>query len=349
METQIVKIENAGLVSDKINAAASILKQGGLVAFPTETVYGIGANALNTEAVLNIYKAKGRPSDNPLIIHIAKKEDVYLYASDVSNEALRLMDMFWPGPLTLIFKKKDIISKTITGGLETVAIRLPSNDIARKIIEASGCPIAAPSANRSGRPSPTRAEHVIEDLDGRVDMIIDGGKSKIGLESTVLDVSTQIPIILRPGYITREMIEQVIDYVLIDKALIKEDEKIVPKAPGMKYKHYAPKGNLTVVDSTPKKAALWINEQVKEKEDSGYKAAVISTMEDQSLYKCENIMVIGSENDNNEIAANLFKILRQMDAKEIDYIYTRTFSDAAIGMATMNRLMKAAGNEKVSL
>lgn len=349
MKTQIVKIENLGLESAKIAAAASILKEGGLVAFPTETVYGIGANALNTEAALKIYQAKGRPSDNPLIIHIAKKEDVFLYATDVSNEALRLMDSFWPGPLTLIFKKKDKISKIITGGLETVAIRLPSNEIARKIIETAGCPIAAPSANRSGRPSPTRAKHVIEDLNGRVDMIVDGGKSEIGLESTVLDVTSQIPIILRPGYITKEMIEQIIGGVSIDKVLIKSDEKIVPKAPGMKYKHYAPKGNITVVDGTINKAASWINEHVKEKENSGYKAAVISTTEDQGLYKCKHIMVIGSENNNNEIAANLFKILRLMDTKGIDYIYTRSFSEDAIGSATMNRLMKAAGNKKISL
>lgn len=349
MNTQIIKIENVHLGMTQIEAAAKILKEGGLVAFPTETVYGIGANALNEEAVLKIYEAKGRPSDNPLIIHIAHKKDVFLYAREVSPLAELLMDTFWPGPLTLIFYKTELIAPFITGGLGTVAIRLPSNEIARTIIQKSGCPIAAPSANRSGKPSPTRAKHVIEDLNGRVDMIVDGGKAQIGLESTVLDVTGEFPIVLRPGSITKEMLEGVVGQVLLDEALMKVDEKTVPRAPGMKYKHYAPKGQLIVVEGQDCKALNWINRQVIEKDCMGHKVAVIATKEDQEAYHCQNIMVIGSRDNQDEIASNLFKILRQMDEEKIDFIYTRAFSEEDIGMATMNRLMKAAGNQKVSL
>lgn len=348
MNTQIIKIENVQLGIRHIEAAAKILSQGGLVAFPTETVYGIGANALNKEAVLKIYEAKGRPSDNPLIVHIAEQKDVFLYAKAVSSLAQLLMDTFWPGPLTLIFHKTELISSFITGGLNTVAIRLPANDIARTIIQKSGCPIAAPSANRSGKPSPTRAKHVIEDLDGRVDMIVDGGKAQIGLESTVLDVSGDVPIILRPGSITKEMLEKVVGKVLLDEALTKVDEKTVPRAPGMKYKHYAPKGQLTVVEGDDR-ARVWINQQVIEKESMGHRVAVIATTEDAASYHCQNIMTIGSQNNQEEIASNLFKLLRRMDEEKIDFIYSRAFSRKDIGMATMNRLMKAAGNQLISL
>ncbi|PKM95332.1 MAG: threonylcarbamoyl-AMP synthase [Firmicutes bacterium HGW-Firmicutes-1] len=349
MTTKIVKIDGEHLDFQAIEEAATLLKQGGLVAFPTETVYGIGANALNEASVKRIYEAKGRPSDNPLIVHIAHLDDVYKYASEVSEVSLRLMNKFWPGPLTLIFNKKATISKFITGGLETVAIRLPSNNIARAIIEAAGLPIAAPSANRSGKPSPTRAKHVIEDLDGRVDMIIDGGKAQIGLESTVLDVSSGMPILLRPGSVTKEMLEQEIGQVQVDPTLMGEHEKIVPKSPGMKYKHYAPKGKLTVIYGDENLVRNKINELVREKEVAGVKVAVIATYEDEQMYQCENIIVIGSKNNRTEIAANLFKVLRMMDEQAIEFIYTKAFSEKDIGMATMNRLLKAAGNQKICL
>ncbi len=347
MKTQIIKIDDVQLEMPHIEAAAKILRDGGLVAFPTETVYGIGANALNQEAILKIYTAKGRPSDNPLIVHIANKQDVFLYAKEVSPLAERLMDNFWPGPLTLIFRKTALISPFITGGLETVAIRLPANEIARSIIHHSGYPIAAPSANRSGKPSPTRAKHVIEDLEGRVDMIIDGGKAQIGLESTVLDVSGDTPIILRPGSITQEMIEKIVGPVLLDKALL--DEKTVPRSPGMKYKHYAPKGQLTVVLGEDDQAHLFINGQILAMESKGHKVAVIATNEEQMVYNCQQVMLIGARDNPEEIASNLFKLLRRMDEEKIDFIYTRVFSEQDIGMATMNRLMKAAGNHLVTL
>ncbi|MBC7959369.1 MAG: threonylcarbamoyl-AMP synthase [Vallitaleaceae bacterium] len=349
MNTQIVKIKDLSSDSDGLDAAAKILRAGGLVAFPTETVYGLGANALSEAAVLKIYEAKGRPSDNPLIIHIAQSEDVFLFAKEVSQLSMKLMELFWPGPLTLIFKKTEIISHYITGGLDTVAIRLPSNPIARSIIQKAGCPIAAPSANRSGKPSPTRAKHVIEDLEGRVDMIVDGGKALIGLESTVLDVTGEIPIILRPGSITKSMLEEAVGTILVDQALLQVDEKTIPRAPGMKYKHYAPKGHLIVVEGTKERATQWINEQVALKISQGNKIAIIATQEDAACYQCENITLIGSESNATEIASNLFKVLRSMDEHKIEWIYTRAFSEDDIGMATMNRLMKAAGNQKVNL
>lgn len=349
MITEIIKIDTNNIDYKWIQKAAYILKQGGLVAFPTETVYGIGANALSETAIKKIYTAKGRPSDNPLIVHIGHVDDVNEYAQNISEVAKKLMNKFWPGPLTLIFKKKPIINETITGGLDTVAIRLPANEIARAIIKEAKLPIAAPSANRSGKPSPTRAKHVIEDLGGRVDMIVDGGKAQIGLESTVLDVSGSVPVILRPGSITKKMLEEVVGEVLIDPALLTGQENIKPKSPGMKYRHYAPKGHLTVIYGEEEKAISYINENVQTLMNTGRKVAIISTVEEASLYHGSNIMIIGSMHDHKEIASNLFKLLRLADEQQIEYIFTRAFSEEDIGMATMNRLLKAAGNKKICL
>ena len=249
MDTIIRKVNCQQMESEhamkSIKEAACILQKGGLVAFPTETVYGLGGDALRSEVSGKIYAAKGRPSDNPLIVHIADCQAVEELAMDISEDARRLMDAFWPGPMTLIFKKKECVPKETTGGLDTVAIRFPNHPVAMALIRESGVYIAAPSANVSGRPSPTKAEHVAEDLAGRIDMIIDGGSVEIGLESTIIDVSAEEPVILRPGYITKDMIEKVIAKVEIDKAILEEHmhENLVAKAPGMKYKHYAPKGH----------------------------------------------------------------------------------------------------------
>ena len=348
MNTRIIKIDEENMDKKEIQEAAKILKEGGLVAFPTETVYGIGANALNQNAVLNIFKAKGRPSDNPLIVHIAFHEDVYKYASHVPQTALKLMKAFWPGPLTLIFKKKEPVSDFITGGLNTVAIRLPSHPIAHSLIAEADLPIAAPSANLSGKPSPTIAQHVIEDLKGKVDMIIDGGRAVIGLESTVLDLSGDQPVLLRPGAITKDMLEEQIGPILMPTKR-DSDENSIPKSPGMKYKHYAPKGQLTIVYGEVKKAVEYINACVLEKEGQQIKTAVITTKEDAKLYCCQNICVIGKQERHHEIAANLFKILRQMDALSIEFIYVRAFSEEDMGMAIMNRLIKASGNHIITL
>ena len=346
MNTMIIKIDQENIDKALIEKAGSILREGGLVAFPTETVYGIGADALNEMAVEEIFYAKGRPSDNPLIIHIGKKEDVFLYAKDIPEAAHRLMSAFWPGPLTLVLKKLSIIPDIITGGLDTVAIRMPANPIAKGIILASGCPIAAPSANRSGRPSPTEAGHVIEDLTGRVDMIIDGGSTLIGLESTVLDLTTDIPLILRPGGITYQMLQRVLGQVEMDKAL-HVDSKEAPKSPGMKYTHYAPKGHLMIVSGLEDKAISQINHMIKDKEAKGIKTAVIATHDDIDKNICNNRLLIGSRNNPEEIAANLFRVLRLMDEIGAEFIYSRDFIEEGIGTATMNRLMKAAGGERL--
>jgi L-threonylcarbamoyladenylate synthase len=349
MKTEIYKIDEHKIDTDIVKKISNTLINGGLVAFPTETVYGIGANALDEKAISNIFTAKGRPSDNPLIIHISKKKDLHKYVKDVSVVADKLINDFWPGPLTLIFKKRKLIPHKITGGLDTVAIRIPSNLIAREIIEHSSIPVAAPSANVSGRPSPTNANHVIEDLYGKVDIIVDGGKTNIGLESTVVDVTDEVPIILRPGGITKEMLEQAIGKVKVDPAIINKDEHLIPKSPGMKYKHYAPKGSLVVVSGEQSQVISSINKFVEEKENDGYKVGVIATTEVAHKYKCEYTKIIGDKNNKEQIASNLFEILRKMDELNIDYIYSEEFTKEDIGMAIMNRLMKAAGNQKIIL
>lgn len=347
MDTQIIKIDSENIDKKAIEVAAKVLASGGLVAFPTETVYGLGANALDPLATKKIYSAKGRPSDNPLIIHVSRTSQVELYAEEVSPVAKKLMDLFWPGPLTLIFKRKPIISDSITGGLDTVAIRLPSHPIAREIIDAANLPIAAPSANRSGRPSPTRVEHVIEDLDGRVDIIVDGGSAAIGLESTVLDVTVDPPMILRPGYVTLEMLQDAIGKVDMDASIIQTQSNVIPKAPGMKYRHYAPQGSLTIVEGDEEKVAKYILEQVKMYRDK--KVAIIATDEEAHLYEGNRVYTIGSKTNPEEVAANLFKILRLMDTEGIEYIFAPSFPQEHIGRAVMNRLLKAAGNRRVIL
>ncbi|MCT4597585.1 MAG: L-threonylcarbamoyladenylate synthase [Vallitalea sp.] len=349
MKTIIHRVDITKIDNNIINDAAKTIQEGGLVAFPTETVYGIGANALESNAVSKIYTAKGRPSDNPLIVHVSDKEDVKKYVKHIGDNAKKLMDEFWPGPLTLIFEKKDIIPDSITGGLSTVAIRIPSHNIAREIIRVANRPVAAPSANVSGRPSPTMAKHVISDLDGKIDMIIDGGDCEIGLESTVVDVTEKIPTILRPGGITRNMIEQVIGHITIDPAIKPSGEKLIPKSPGMKYRHYAPNADLIVVKGESKEVVEHINNLVIEKKKQGKKVGVIATNQTKDEYTCENIIVIGDRFNSEEIAANLFKVLREFDEIEVDNIYCEAFSNKDLGTATMNRLLKAAGNKIVDL
>jgi len=338
METKLVQL--LGKESDLNKAlyeAAKVLKEGGLVAFPTETVYGLGGNALEASIVKKIYKAKGRPQDNPLIVHLAHAEQVGDYVQYIPEIGHRLMAAFWPGPLTLIFNKNKCLPDTITGGLETVGIRVPDHPVALALLELTNLPIAAPSANLSGKPSPTNATHVLEDLNGRIDMVIDGGQVSIGLESTVLDLTTLVPIILRPGEITRKQIE-----ALIGKIKVSGERNIsVPKAPGMKYKHYAPEGELVIVSGAREQAINQINQRTKKGLSKGKKVGIISTVEAQHLYEHDLVMVIGSENKPKEIAANLFRILRAMDKEGVDYIYTRPFKEEAIGVATMNRLLKA--------
>ena len=351
MQTKIVTVTEENK-EQTLKEAGSILKAGGLVAFPTETVYGLGGDGLNKDASAKIYAAKGRPSDNPLIIHIGDLCALDVLVKNRSEEADKLIDAFWPGPMTLIFEKADIVPKETTGGLNTVAIRYPSHPLAMELLRDSGVYIAAPSANLSGRPSPTMAQHVIQDLEGRIDMILDGGSVDIGLESTIIDVSVTPPVILRPGYITEEMVEKVLLNITVDPATLKKrvQENFVAKAPGMKYKHYAPKGELTIVEGpTYQEVSEKINELVAADQKRGVKTAVIATKETKQLYDAPVVKVIGSREDEASIARGLFAILRQMDDLQVDTIYCESFDTKELGQAIMNRLLKAAGYKVISL
>lgn len=344
MKTIMQTINPESFRDEELEEACRILQKGGLVAFPTETVYGLGGDAMHPEASAKIYAAKGRPSDNPLIVHIADMDALEDIAQSVPEAAVKLADHFWPGPLTMIFPKKEAVPKSTTGGLETVAVRMPSHPVARALIRESGVYIAAPSANTSGRPSPTKAEHVKEDLDGRIDMILDGGAVGIGLESTIVDLSTGVPTILRPGYITGEMLEDVLGEVQVDPAILSQkiNPNIVAKAPGMKYRHYAPKGQMTIIEGDTGKVVDEINRLVKEKTDEGCSVAVIATEETKDAYACANVRSVGSRATEGSIAAGLYDILREMDHIGAEYIYAESFEKDTLGKAIMNRMLKAA-------
>ena len=356
METIIAQITENEEQNQKIYEQASdILKRGGLVAFPTETVYGLGADALDEEASAKIYAAKGRPSDNPLIVHIADTKALEELSCDVTAQAKLLAEKFWPGPLTMILKKSDCVPKSITGGLGTVAIRMPSHPVAAQLIRTSGVYIAAPSANISGKPSPTRGEHVIHDMKGRIDMIIDGGMVGMGLESTIIDVTVEPPMILRPGFITKEMLKEVIDQVETDKAILtKPTDGLRPKAPGMKYRHYAPKADFRMYDGEEEKVANEIIKVANEKDSQGYVTGILTSDQNKHFYegKVNDGVVIVSLGDLDKpetIANHLFKALRDFDKMEAQFIFGETFSRKDVGDAIMNRLTKAAGYNIINL
>jgi L-threonylcarbamoyladenylate synthase len=351
MNTKIIKLNTDELKTGELDQAAEILRTGGLVAFPTETVYGLGANALDKKASRKIYEAKGRPSDNPLIVHISQVKDIEILAKDIPTKAYQLAEVFWPGPLTIILKKRDCVPFETTGGLDTVAIRLPANEIARNLIAKAGVYVAAPSANLSGKPSTTKAEHVINDLNGKVDMIIDGGMATLGLESTIVDVSGETPMILRPGCITKVMLENIIGPIDYDPAILDNnpDKNAVPKAPGMKYRHYAPEGMLTIYEGDTKLVIDAINQKAKEKQESGKRVGIIATDETKAFYQYGVVKVIGSRSKEASIAAGLYAILREFDELHTEYIYTESFADNSLGQAIMNRLLKAAGYHIVKL
>lgn len=349
MKTKIIKTNEKHIDMQAISEAGSVIKEGGLVAFPTETVYGLGGDALNGSSSQKIYAAKGRPSDNPLIIHIAQMEALSKIVKEIPEAAYKLAERYWPGPLTMIFDKADCVPLETTGGLSTVAVRMPSNKIARALIEASGGYIAAPSANRSGRPSPTVAKYVIEDLDGRVEMIIDGGEADIGLESTIIDLTGDRPMILRPGYITEEMLEQAVGGVDVDQTIIDGNSPKAPKAPGMKYRHYAPKGNLTIVEGQAEQVSAYINEQLCFYKRKGNKTGVIATDETAVNYRADSVKSAGKRKQEDQIAKHLFRILREFDDEGVEIIYAESFDKKGVGQAIMNRLLKAAGHQVVRL
>lgn len=349
MRTIIEKIDKNKINTYIIREAGRILREGGLVAFPTETVYGLGADALNEHAAQKIYAAKGRPSDNPLIIHITNMDDLAKITSFIPEAAKVIADKYWPGPLTMIFNKSGIVPYGTTGGLDTVAVRMPSHEIAREVIDAGGGYIAAPSANTSGRPSPTTALHVEEDMTGKIDMIIDGGSVDIGVESTILDMTVVPPMILRPGAITREMLTELIGEVSVDKTLITPDSKKTPKAPGMKYRHYAPKAELTIVEGEIKEVIAKINSLAAEKLEEGLKVGIIGTEETVGCYPEGDVKSIGTREDEATIAGSLYGILREFDNDGVDYIYSEAFATGGIGSAIMNRLLKAAGHHVIHI
>ena len=388
METKRIIIEDRNHIKDEeLKEAARILRSGGLVAFPTETVYGLGGNALDEDAARKIYAAKGRPSDNPLIAHVSCVEEVAPLVKEIPEAGRKLMEAFWPGPLTMIFPKSEKVPYGTTGGLDTVAIRMPDDPVANRLIALAGVPVAAPSANTSGRPSPTTADHVWQDMNGRIDMIIDGGPVGIGVESTIVDVSSAVPAVLRPGAITMEMLEEVLGEVSVDPAILGPlSADVRPKAPGMKYKHYAPKADLTLVepgtgadresgaeqvtgaeqktgadrntgadpetglDEAQLQAMIRkVRELSREKIEAGYKVGVICTDESRDCYTDGEVRSIGARKSQASVAHNLYALLREFDDLGVDYIFSESFPKDHLGQAIMNRLSKAAGYKIVKV
>lgn len=332
-----------------IDKAAKVIARGGLVAFPTETVYGLGANGLDERAVAKIYEAKGRPNDNPMILHVSSLEMCERLVKNIPKEAKDCMDMFWPGPLTMIFEKKDLIPDRVSAGLPTVAIRMPSDRFARGMIAKADLPVAAPSANTSGRPSPTKASHVLEDMAGKIDLIIDGGSTEVGIESTVLDMTVKPPMLLRPGGVTLEDLKALLKDVDVDPSLLGGEPKEVlhPKSPGQKYKHYAPKADCLLFGGNLKNIAKEVNRRIRENPDK--KIAVLATEETMDFYQEKPYLLLnmGSRDHLEEVAHNIFDDLRQCDEEEVDLIFVEGFDFQGMGQGIMNRLLKACGGKVV--
>ncbi|MBR3503484.1 MAG: threonylcarbamoyl-AMP synthase [Clostridia bacterium] len=326
---------------ESIAEAGGIIRGGGLVGFPTETVYGLGANALDGDAVRQIFRAKGRPGDNPLITHVASEAEIApLIRGGISDQARALMRAYWPGPMTLIFPKSDRIPPEVSAGLDTVGIRMPSHPAARALIEAAGVPIAAPSANRSGRPSPTTARHVLDDMDGRIPLILDGGACAVGVESTVIDVTGRVPRVLRPGGVTPEMIAAAAGAVEVDGAVmrpLREGEK--PRSPGMKYRHYAPEGALTIFEGEAAAVARAICARYDAAPDG---AAILALPGHEALYGGRRVLPLGDKDSAESVAASLFAVLRALDDEGVKLIFSEAVDEAGVGLAVMNRLGRAA-------
>jgi len=345
MKTKLIEVQYKNIDIGIMEEAGAVIRNGGLVAFPTETVYGLGGDALNPRSSSKIYEAKGRPSDNPLIVHIAEFDSLAPIVLNIPQIAVNLADAFWPGPLTIIFEKSELVPLETTGGLNTVAVRMPNDVIALAFIKEAGGYVAAPSANVSGKPSPTMAKYVAEDMDGRIDMILDAGQVSIGLESTIVDITTEVPCILRPGYITKEMLEEVVGKVETDKTILDGTTKTPPKAPGMRYRHYAPKGDLTIIDGPAEDVISYINQVTIEMQDKNENVGIICTDETLSFYKEGNIKSLGKRADEISIAKELYRILREFDDEKATIIYSESFDNTGMGQAIMNRLLKAAGHK----
>ena len=340
MKTEILKIDRENINNDYIKKAANLIKEGNLVAFPTETVYGLGADGLNNEACKKIYKAKGRPSDNPLILHISDITMLDNLVEEISDKHRKLFEL-WPGPMTLIFKKSKLIPDVVTAGGDTVAIRFPSDNIARALISEAKRPIAAPSANISGRPSPTKASDVYQDMQGIIPAIIDGGESNIGIESTVIDLSTDEPTILRPGFYTYEFLKEILDDMRLDASLV--DSTKIPKSPGQKYKHYAPKANLRVFIG--KDVPDYLLTLAKKYESEGKKIGILAFEDDKDKFSPYPYISLGNRSDLSTMSHVLFSSLRQMDRLGVDIILAEGVRENNLGKSIMNRMKKAAAND----
>lgn len=346
MKTKIIKLKEDKLSKEDLEIIDQAFRDGKLVVFPTETVYGLGANGLDPDADKKIFKAKGRPSDNPLILHIAYMSQINELVKEIPDVARELSDNFWPGPLTMIFNKSDLVPDAVTAGLDTVAIRMPSHPVAREILKYTKLPIAAPSANLSGKPSPTTYKRVMEDLDGLVDIIVDGGKPSYGIESTVLDLTSDPAMILRPGGVTKEDLKKIIPNIAIDNTIIDSNDKTIPKSPGQKYKHYAPKADCYTFAGDPFNVVNEINKRIETNKDK--KIAVLAT--DQTVDEYEGaymVINLGSRENLREIAQNLFEALRSCDDNKVDIIYAEGFELRGLGVGIMNRLLKASAGKVV--
>lgn len=345
---QIIRVTNE---FDKLEPAAQIIRQGGLVAFPTETVYGLGANAFLGEAVANIFKAKGRPSDNPLIVHISDLSQLEDIVSHIPEKAKLLMDRFWPGPLTLILPKKENIPDEVTAGLSTVGVRFPKHPVAQAFISMAGVPIAAPSANTSGKPSPTTAQHVIDDLFGKIDAVIDGGAANVGLESTIVDVSGEIPVLLRPGGITYEQLCEVLGEVTLGQSVTEQlSANATAIAPGMKYPHYSPNAQVIVLKGTDEALIRYINQQIRNQHSLGKRVgAMVYTQILPHILQADVLLSLGDIHHRSSAAAHLFSYLRTFDEQGVEVVYAQDCGESGIGLAISNRLNKAAGYEIVEV
>ncbi|MEG6617449.1 L-threonylcarbamoyladenylate synthase [Peptococcaceae bacterium 1198_IL3148] len=342
--TKYWQINNIEHDNPAIKEAGQVLRQGGLVAFPTETVYGLGANALNGPAVEGIFKAKGRPADNPLIVHIATTTAVAQVANVNNPQAEKLMQAFWPGPLTLVLPKTNVLPDEVTAGLDTVGVRMPNHPVALALIEAAGVPIAAPSANLSGSPSPTTAQHVLDDLTGRIAGVLDGGPANLGVESTVLDVTTQVPTILRPGGVTAEQIKAVCGAVCYDPALDQQpNQNITPRSPGVKYKHYSPQAPTVLLEGRQDLILQRLLELFKQYRAQGKQVGILTGAENADKFPGATVLSYGKGRDPAAAAAALYASLRQFDQLGVDVILAEGIPDTGLGRAVMDRLRRAAG------
>jgi L-threonylcarbamoyladenylate synthase len=344
-QTVVLKVDPQQPDIKKVRMAASIIRKGGLVAFPTETVYGLGADALNSKAVLALFEAKKRPTDNPPIVHVENINDVYRLAEQVPPKADNLMKEFWPGPLTLVFKRSKAVPDVTVAGLDTIAVRMPQHPVALALIKESRCPIAAPSANLAGKPSPTSADHVFSDLNGRIDAILDGGPTRIGVESTVLDLSVNPALVLRPGGTPLEALRKVLGNVQLHPFVDAEKELPVDKvrSPGMKHKHYAPKAQIILVEGGISAVMATVKSLIRTYWLQDKRVGVLATAETAWAYEADVVKSLGSRRNVDAMAANLFRLLREFDEENVDVIIAESVPTEGLGLAVMNRLRKASG------